>query len=227
MARGSRGNEFDTRDIVVEVLKLRSERAALLGYETHAAFALDNQTAKTVDAVNDILGRLAPRAYANARNEAADLQALINETEDEPFELASWDWLYYTEKLRKERYDLDASKLKPYFELNRVLEDGVFFMAENLYGLTFEERPELPVYNEDVRVFEAFLDGEAIGLFLFDPGKVIPRNLHAGKFALFQASQQFGYGRLAHISRSPSVPGTVRLPPGALWPGRPRAGCLP
>ena len=169
MARGTRGNEFDTRDIVVEILKLRSERATLLGYETHAAYALDNQTAKTVAVINDMLGRLGPRAYVNARKEAADLQALINETEEEPFELASWDWLYYTEKLRKQRYDLDASKLKPYFELNRVLEDGVFFMAENLYGLTFKERPELPVYNEDVRVFEAFLDGEAIGLFLFDP----------------------------------------------------------
>jgi peptidyl-dipeptidase Dcp len=168
-ARGSRGNEFDNRAIVVEVLKLRSERAQMLGYESHATFALEIQTAKTVDAVNNALGQLAPRAYANARREAADLQELVNATEAEPFEIASWDWLYYTEKLRKQRYDLDANQLKPYFELNRVLEDGVFYMAENLYGLTFEERPELPVYNEDVRVFEAFLDGEAIGLFLFDP----------------------------------------------------------
>lgn len=169
MARGSRGNEYDTRGIVADILRLRSERATLLGYETHAAFALEDQTAKTVDAVNNILGQMAPRAYANARKEAADLQALIDETEEEPFELASWDWLYYTEKLRKQRYDLDTSQLKPYFELNRVLEDGVFFMAEHLYGLTFEERPELPVYNDDVRVFEAFLDGKAIGLFFFDP----------------------------------------------------------
>lgn len=169
MARGSRGNEYDTRGIVADILRRRSERATLLGYETHAAFALEDQTAKTVDAVNNILGQMAPRAYANARKEAADLQALIDETEEEPFELASWDWLYYTEKLRKQRYDLDTSQLKPYFELNRVLEDGVFFMAEHLYGLTFEERPELPVYNDDVRVFEAFLDGKAIGLFFFDP----------------------------------------------------------
>lgn len=168
-ARGSRGNEFDTRNIVTEVLKLRSERATMLGYESHAAFSLENQTAQTVDAVNNMLGQLGPRAYANARKEAADLQALINETEAEPFEVASWDWLYYTEKLRKQRYDLDANKLKPYFELNRVLHDGVFFMAENVYGVTFEERSELPVYNEDVRVFEAFLDGKSIGLYLFDP----------------------------------------------------------
>ena len=168
-ARGSRGNEFDTRAIVVEVLKLRAERAAILGYESHAAFAIENQTAKTVAAVNNALNQLGPRAYAKARKEAADLQALVNETEAEPFEIASWDWLYYTEKLRKQRYDLDASQLKPYLELNSVLHDGVFYMAENLYGLTFKERPELPVYNEDVRVFEAFLDGEPIGLFLFDP----------------------------------------------------------
>lgn len=169
MARGSRGNEYDNRAIVVEVLRLRSERASMLGYESHAAFALEDQTARTVATVNDMLGRLGPRAYANARKEAADLQAMVNETEAEPFEIASWDWLYYTEKVREQRYDLDTNKLKPYFELDRVLEDGVFYMAEHLYGVTFRERPELPVYNEDVRVFEAFLDGEPIGLFLFDP----------------------------------------------------------
>ncbi len=168
-ARNSRGNEYDNRNIVTEVLKLRSERAAMLGYESHAAFVLEDETAQTVDAVNDMLGRLGPRAYANARKEAADLQALINETEAESFDLQSWDWLYYTEKLRKQRYDLDASQLKPYFELNRVLNDGVFYMAEHLYGVTFVERPELPVYQEDVRVFEVFFDGKPAGLFLFDP----------------------------------------------------------
>jgi peptidyl-dipeptidase Dcp len=97
------------------------------------------------------------------------LQELINEAETEPFKIASWDWLYYTEILRKQRYDFDADQLKPYFEINRVLEDGVFFFAERLYGLTFEERPELPVYQEDVKVFEVFYDGEALGLFIFDP----------------------------------------------------------
>ena len=141
----------------------------MLGYDNHAAFILEDQTALTVDAVNDMLGRLGPRAVANARREAADLQALIDETEAEPFELASWDWLYYTEKLRKKRYNLDESQLKPYFELNRSLTDGVFYMAEHLYGVTFEARPELPVYQEDVSVFEAFFDGKPLGLFLFDP----------------------------------------------------------
>ena len=167
--RGSSGNEYDTRGIFADTLRLRSERAQLLGYKTHAAYVLDDETAGTVEAVNDMLGRLGPRAVANARREADDLQALIDETESEPFELASSDWLYYTEKLRKARYDLDESLLKPYFELNRVLVDGVFFMAEQVYGVTFEARPDLPVYQEDVTVYEAFLDGEPLGLFLFDP----------------------------------------------------------
>ena len=168
-ARGSRGNEYDNRSIVNRVLTLRAERATLLGYDTHAAFALDDETAKTVDAVNDMLGRLGPRAVANAQREAADLQALIDETEAEPFQLASWDWLYYTEKLRKKRYNLDESQLKPYFELKRVLEDGVFFMAEQVYGVTFEARPELPAYHETVTVYEVFLDGAPLGIFIFDP----------------------------------------------------------
>jgi len=168
-ARGSRGNEYDNREIVVRILSLRAERAELLGYENHAAFVLENRTAGTIEAVNDMLSRLGPRAVAQARKEAADLQALINESESEPFRIASWDWLYYTEILRKRRYDFDANQLKPYFEINRVLEDGVFYFAERLYGLTFEERPELPVYQEDVRVFEVFYDGEAMGLFIFDP----------------------------------------------------------
>ena len=167
--RGNNGNEYDNRGIVHRVLTLRAERSTLLGYDNHAAFILEDQTALTVDAVNDMLGLLGPRAVANARREAADLQALINETEAEPFELASWDWLYYTEKLRQKRYNLDEAQLKPYFELNRSLTDGVFYMAEHLYGVTFEARPELPVYQEDVSVFEAFLDGEPLGLFLFDP----------------------------------------------------------
>jgi len=168
-ARGSRGNEYDNREIVVRILALRAERAKLLGYENHAAYILEDRTAGTIEAVNDMLSRLGPRAVAQARKEAADLQTLIDESESEQFKIASWDWLYYTEILRKQRYDFDANQLKPYFEINRVLEDGVFYFAEHLYGLTFEERPELPVYQEDVRVFEVYYDGETLGLFLFDP----------------------------------------------------------
>ena len=168
-ARGTRGNEFDNREIVIGVLALRAERAALLGYENHAAYILEDRTAGTIGAVNDMLGRLGPRAVANARREAADLQALINATEAEPFQLAASDWLYYSEILRQKRYDFDADQLKPYFEINRVLQNGVFFFAERLYGLTFKERPNLPVYQEDVRIFEVFDDGEPLGLFIFDP----------------------------------------------------------
>ena len=141
----------------------------MLGYENHAAYILEDRTAGTTDAVNDMLGRLAPKASRNARREAIELQALIQEREDKPFELASWDWLYYSGKLRQERYSFDEDQLKPYFEIDRVLQDGVFYFAEQVYGVTFEERPELPVYHETVRVFEAFLDGEPLGLFLFDP----------------------------------------------------------
>lgn len=169
VARGSRGNEFDTREIVTRTVKLRAERAEMLGYDTHADYVLEDRTAKTVEAVNDMLSEVAPPAVANARQEAEDLQALINETEEEPFELKPWDWLYYADKLRQQRYDFDESQLKPYFELDSVLKDGVFYFANKLYGLTFEEREDLPVYQEDVRVFEVFdADGEPLGLFLAD-----------------------------------------------------------
>jgi len=168
-ARGSSDNEFDNTEIIVRVMFLRAKRAVLLGFENHAAFSLADQTAATTTAVNEMLGLLAPRAVANARREGSDLQGLINEIEPEPFQLESWDWLYYTEKLRQARYNFDADQLKPYFEMDRVLKDGVFFFAERLYGLTFEERPELPVYHPDVRVFEVFDSGEPLGLFYFDP----------------------------------------------------------
>jgi len=169
IARGSRGNAYENRDIITRIFTLRAERAALLGYENHAAYILADRTAGTITAVNDMLGRLSPRAIANARREAADLQALIDETEAEPFKLASWDWLYYTEQLRQQRYDFDAAELKPYFELDRVLKDGMFFFAEQLYGVTFAARSDLPVYRADVRVFEVFHDSKPLGLFLFDP----------------------------------------------------------
>jgi len=187
-ARGSRGNEYDNREIIVTILALRAERAELLGYENHADYILEERTAGSIEAVNGMLGRLGPRAVANAHREAADLQALINESEGEAFELASWDWLYYSDILRQKRYDFDADQLKPYFEIDRVLQDGVFYFAEHLYGLTFEERPELPVYQEDVRVFEVFFDGEAIGLFIFDPYARESKRGGAWKIAYVQQS---------------------------------------
>jgi peptidyl-dipeptidase Dcp len=169
MTRGSRGGEYDNRETLSRTARLRAERAQLLGYATHADYILDNQTAKTVAAVNERLGSLAPPAVANAVREAADLQAMID-AEGGGFELAAWDWDYYSEKLRQERYAFDEAELKPYLELDRVLQDGVFYAANQIFGLTFEERFDLPVYQEDVRVFEVFdHDGSTLSLFVFDP----------------------------------------------------------
>ena len=168
LARGSQGGEYDNRGVITEMARLRAERAAMLGYPNHAAYILERQTARTVDAVNERLASLAPPAVANAEREAADLQAMAA-AEGADIELAAWDWSYYTEKVRAERYAFDASQLRPYFEMDNVLENGVFFAANRLHGLTFEERPELPVYHPDVRVWEVFdADGEALGLFIGD-----------------------------------------------------------
>ena len=169
MSRGNRGGEYDNREVVSRTVSLRAQRAVLLGYATHADYILDNQTAKTVAAVNERLASLTPPAVANAEREAADLQAMID-SEGGEFELAAWDWDFYAEKVRQERFEFDASQLKPYLELNSVLENGVFYAAGQIFGITFEERFDLPVYQEDVRVFEVFdHDGSTLSLFLFDP----------------------------------------------------------
>ena len=168
VSRGSRGGEFDNRAIVTRVVKLRAERAQLLEYPDYATFILENQTALTSEAVNRRLADLAPPAVANAKREAADLQALID-AEGGDFTLAAWDWAYYTEKVRRDRYDFDESQLRPYFEIDNVLRNGVFFAANKLYGLTFEERTDLPRYHPDVRVFEVHDEnGELLALYLAD-----------------------------------------------------------
>ena len=168
LARGSGGGEFDNREVVSRMARLRAERAALLGYPNHAAYILEEETAQTVEAVNDRLASLVPPAVANAWREATDLQTIAT-ADGNDLELASWDWSYYTDKVRAARYDFDASELRPCFEMNNVLENGVFFAASRLYGLSFEERPELPVYHPDVRVWEVFdADGSRLGLFLVD-----------------------------------------------------------
>ena len=167
LARGTRGGEFDNREVISRIATLRAERAALLGYPNHAAYVLEEETAQTVEAVDTRLASLVPPAVANARREAADLQGMA--ARDGIEELAAWDWAYYTEKLRADRYDFDASELRPYFEINSVIENGVFFAANRLYGLSFEERLDLPVYHPDVRVWEVFdADGAPLGLFLGD-----------------------------------------------------------
>lgn len=168
LARGSRGGEFDNRETSARIARLRAERAALLGYASHAAYQVEEQTAGDVDAINKLLAQLAPPSVANARREASDLQALVD-AERGGFEVAAWDWDFYAEKVRKARYAFDESQLKPYFELNHVLLDGVFYAAGRLYGLRFKERHDLPVYEPSVRTFDVFdKDGSQLGLFIAD-----------------------------------------------------------
>ena len=168
VGRGSSGGDYDNRETVAKIMKLRAERALLLGYPNHAAFNLENQTAKTTEAVNERLTSLAPVAVANAKVEASELQALIN-AEGGDFDLAPWDWAYYSERLRAQKYAFDESELKPYFELDNVLTRGVFHAAEQLYGITFSLREDLPVYHETVRVWEVRnADDSVLALFIED-----------------------------------------------------------
>ncbi|HEU4853193.1 MAG TPA: M3 family metallopeptidase [Telluria sp.] len=163
MGRGSRGGEFDNRELVKKLVQKRAEKAMLLGYENFAAYSLEDQTAKNTGAVNALLAELAKPAVTNARREAADLQKLA----DAP--LAASDWYLYTDKLRAERYSFDENQLKPYFELDNVLTKGAFFAATKLYGITFKERKDLPVYDPDVRVFDVFdANGKPLAIFLAD-----------------------------------------------------------
>lgn len=168
MARGSHGGPFDNRQLVLQLVKLRAERAQLLGYASHAAYQLEDQTAKTTSAVNKMLADLAPASLANAKKEAADIQAQIDAQKGN-FSVEAADWDFYAEQVRRARFSFDESQLRPYFELNNVLVHGVFFAATKLYGLTFKERKDLPVYHDSVRVFEVFdADGTPLALFLAD-----------------------------------------------------------
>ena len=173
LARGSRGGEFDNRDVVLKIARLRAERAVLLGYPNHAAYHLEDQTAKTTGAVNQLLADFAKPAVNNARKEAAEIQAAIDAEGGQNgggFQAAAHDWAYYSDKVRAQRYAFDAGQLRPYFELNRVLQDGVFFAANKEFGITFKERKDLPTYVEDVRVFDVFdHDGKQLAIFTFDP----------------------------------------------------------
>src|SRR5438445_1894363 len=168
LARNSKGGEFDTRNIVMRTAQLRAEKAKLLGYDNWAAYQLEDQTAKNVSTVNKLLGDLAPPAVANAKREAAEQQKIVDQ-EKGGFQVAACDWDFYSEKVRKAKYDFDESQLRPYYELNHVLLDGVFFAAGKLYGLTFKERHDLPVYQSDVRVFDVFdKDGKPLAIFIGD-----------------------------------------------------------
>ncbi|GAB3403492.1 M3 family metallopeptidase [Massilia agilis] len=169
LARGSHGGEFDNRELVLKLAKARAERAKLLGYPSHAAYMLEDQTAKNTDAVNKLLAEFAKPAVRNAKKEAAEIQKVID-AEKGGFEATAYDWDFYTDKVRQAKYSFDQNQLRPYFEYNTVLLNGVFFAANKEYGLTFKERHDLPVYNPDVRVFDVFdADGKQLAIFLHDP----------------------------------------------------------
>ncbi len=168
LTRGARGNDNDTSAIATTVVRLRAERARLLGYPDHATYVLADRTAESTERLDAMLTQLVPPAVANARTEAEALQAEVD-TDGAGHALAPWDWAYYSERARKAKYDIDAADLRPYFELDRVLRDGIFYAAGRLYGLTFTERHDLTGYHPDVRVFEVFNeDGSPLGLFLGD-----------------------------------------------------------
>ncbi|WP_138429303.1 M3 family metallopeptidase [Fodinibius saliphilus] len=159
---------IDNRPLILELVELRAERAELLGYENHAAYKLDPQTAKTPDAALSMLTDLIPPVINNTKQEAAAIEKMMRKDGIEG-EVKPWDWNYYAEKVRQAEYNIDQSKVRPYFELDTVLKDGVFFTMNKLFGISFEERNDLPVYHPDVRVFNVYdEDGTQIGLFYAD-----------------------------------------------------------
>jgi peptidyl-dipeptidase Dcp len=166
--RCNHGGGNDTKAIVARLAELRAQHAKLLGYSSYAAFVLDDQMAKTPQNAEKLMTGLVPASTAKARGEAARMQKLID-AEKGAFQLGAADWEFYAEKVRKAEYDLDESQVKPYFELDHVLRDGVFFAANKLYGITLKERKDIPVYQPDVRVFEVFdADGKSLALYYGD-----------------------------------------------------------
>jgi peptidyl-dipeptidase Dcp len=171
--RAEKSDANDTRDTIERIAQLRTQEAKLLGFPNYASWTLEDQMAKTPETVMSFMGKLAPAAVARAKVEAADIQKQIDKDQaalkQPTFKLEPWDWEHYAEEVRKAKYDLDDSQIKPYFELDNVLQNGVFYAANQLYGLTFKERKDIPVYNPDVRVFEVFdKDGKSLALFYFD-----------------------------------------------------------
>ena len=166
--RAEKGDTNDTRALIERLAQLRAEKAKLLGFPNYAAWQLSDQMAKTPEAALAFLRNLVPAATARAEAEAKDIQAVID-AQQGGFQVQAWDWERYSEQVRKAKYDLDEGQVRPYFELDRVLKDGVFYAANQLYGLTFKERHDLPVWQKDVRTFEVFdKDGKHLALFYCD-----------------------------------------------------------
>ena len=166
--RAEKGDGNDTRQTISRLAKVRAEQAKLLGYPNYAAWKLQNQMAKTPDAALSFMRNIVPAATARAEREAKDIQAVIDQQKGD-FKVQAWDWQFYAEQVRKAKYDLDESQIKPYFELNNVLNNGVFYAANLLYGISFKERKDIPVYQPDVKVYEVFdKDGKSLALFYTD-----------------------------------------------------------
>jgi peptidyl-dipeptidase Dcp len=172
-AERGNGGADDTTATIEKLVRVRAQRARLLGYQSHAIYVLEEEEARTPGAVNELLAKIAPAALTAARHEAADIQALIDQqgetSKDGAFELQPWDWAFYANQVRNARYGFDEAQVKPYFELDRVLKEGVFYAAHELYGVTFTERTDLPAYEPSVRIFEMReSDGPPMALFIAD-----------------------------------------------------------
>ncbi len=162
------GGKHSTKELVKKMVELRAQKAKLLGFDNFASWKLQNTMAKKPQAVLDLFAKLVPAATSKARKEAAVIQKMI-EKQGDTFKLEPWDWNFYAEKVRKAKYDLDENEIKPYFELHTVLEKGVFYAAEKLYGITFKKRTDIPTYQKDVMTYELFNeDGTPLGLFYAD-----------------------------------------------------------
>jgi peptidyl-dipeptidase Dcp len=202
--RAERGDANDTRDTIAHLAQLRAQKAKLLGFPSFAAWKLEDQMAKTPEAALKFMDAIVPAATAKAAREAADIQGVID-TQKGGFQVQAYDWDFYAEQVRKARYDIDDAQVKPYFELDNVLQNGVFYAANQLYGITFKERHDIPVYQPDVRVFEVFdVNGKHLALFYCDYFK--RDNKNGGAWM----SQFVGQSRL--LETSPVVYNVANLP---------------
>ena len=201
LMKANRDNENDTKKILVEMSLLRAKRAKLFGVKNHAEYSLLTSTAKSPVNVHKMLRQIAPAAIRNAKAEAADLQKAIG-TE---FELESWDWDLYTEQVRLEKYNVDTTAMRPYFELERVLENGVFFAANKLFGISFRERKDLITYHPEARAFEVFNeDGSKLGLFI---GDFYTRDSkHGGAWMNNLVDQNFLFNQLPVVVNNLNIP---------------------
>ncbi len=201
LMKANRGNENDTKKFLVELATLRAQRAKLFGVDNHAQYSLQTSTAKSPANVHKMLRQIAPAAVRNAKAEAADLQAAIGDA----FTLESWDWDLYTEQVRLEKYNVDTTAMRPYFELERVLADGVFFAANKLFGISFKERKDLITYHPEARAFEVFNeDGSNLGLFI---GDFYTRDSkHGGAWMNNLVDQNFLFNQLPVVVNNLNIP---------------------